>query len=84
MDQPYKPINCNFHDILLDRATRRVVVKLAYHSSGELSTKETIIKDVYTKSGEEFLLMGDEEVIRLDQISSVDGIPLPKDNTCHI
>lgn len=84
MDQSYKPINCNFHDILLDRATRRVVVKLVYLSLGVLVEKETIFKDVFTKTGEEFLLMGDGEKIRLDQISSVDGISLPKDSACRI
>lgn len=84
MKKQYIPINCGFHDLLLDRATRQSVVVLKYWKEGEQQQKEAIFKDVYTKQKEEFLLLKDGEIIRLDYIISVDGIPQPGDNSCKI
>lgn len=84
MQQLYIPINCGFHDLLLDRATRRSVVELVYLVGGKPQTKHTTFKDVYTKQKEEFLLLSDGEIIRLDHIVSVDGVELPRDNSCKV
>ena len=84
MLQDYKPIDCNFHDLILDRATKKVIVDLEYNFSNGIQKKETKFKDVYTKSGEEFLLIEEGEIIRLDQILSVDGIKLQGFNSCKI
>ena len=81
MKKQYIPINCGFHDLLLDRATRRSVVVLEYVVEEEKRTKEAIFKDVYTKQKEEFLLLKDGEIIRLDHIISVDGVQRPGDNS---
>lgn len=85
MKHKYIPIDCGFHDTLLDRATRRSVIELVYLDADEMPrTKHIVIKDVYTKQKEEFLLMNDGEIIRLDQIVSVDGIEPPKNSNCHL
>lgn len=84
MKEKYKPIDCNYYDLLLDRATRKVGVELVYFSEGERILKSCTFKDVYTKKGEEFLLLGTGELIRLDQIISVDGIEPPKNGSCEI
>ena len=85
MKGKYIPIDCGFHDLLLDRATRRTVVALVYtDEAGVSKTKNTVIKDVYTKQKEEFLLMSDGEIIRLDQIVSVDGTQRSDDHNCTI
>ena len=76
MKQKYTPIDCSFHDILLDRATRKSKVELIYNTAEGQKKKQVIIKDVFTKQGEEFLQMSEGEIIRLDQIISVDGIQL--------
>lgn len=83
MNQKYRPIDCNFHDLLLDRATRKSIVDLEYISLKGKQVKQIIIKDVYTKQGEEFLLMKSGETIRLDQIVSLDGIVLPENKSCN-
>ena len=81
MQNKYVPIDCSFHDILLDRTTRKSVIELAYLVKEVVQLKRTSIIDVYAKEGEEFLLLGDGEIVRLDRIKSVDGILLPA-NTC--
>ncbi len=79
----YIPIDCSFHDILLDRATRRKKIRIDYFSlSQEKESTEAVIVDVFTKSKEEFMKLDTEEVIRLDYIISVDNIPLPEESSC--
>ncbi|MEM1326264.1 MAG: hypothetical protein AAGI23_09940 [Bacteroidota bacterium] len=83
MTQKYTPIACSFHDILLDRATRRRVVDIAYTDvDGNIKSTTAIIKDVFTKEGEEFMLLDNELTIRLDFLVSVDGEALANNNFC--
>ena len=76
MRNKYQPIDCHFHDVLLDRATRNRTIDLVYLLDGNLQCKKSTIKDVYTKKGEEFMLLSDGGTVRLDQIKSVDGMIL--------
>lgn len=73
LSDPYYPIDCAFHDLLLDRATRKQIVKLKYYQAGEVVAIASIIKDVYTKNGEEFMILEHNLKIRLDMIRSIDG-----------
>lgn len=80
----YEPINCSFHDVLLEKATFRKVTEITYHTvDGIQKQTKNIIKDVYTKSSEEFMLLDNGEVIRLDHIVSVDGALLPE-TSCNV
>jgi len=82
INKKYTPIDCNFHDILLDKATRKSLVALDYNSPLGIQRKEIVIMDVYTKEGEEFLLTNSGETIRLDQIVSLDGNEPTKVSAC--
>jgi len=80
----YQPINCSFHDVLLEHATFRRRIEIVYHAiDGTRKESQNIIKDVYTKSKEEFMLLDDGNTIRLDHIVSVDGALLPE-TSCNI
>ena len=71
----YSPINCSFHDVLLDRASRKVSAELKYSTEqGEEETIRALIVDVFTQDQEEFLSLETTAVIRLDYIISLDGI----------
>lgn len=78
MSSKYKPINCDFHELLLAKATLKVVCEIKY----ALKTKEiivnSIIVDVYTKKGEEFMLLKSGKTIRLDHIISVNDDIIPE------
>ncbi len=68
----YKPINCSFHDLLLDRASRKVNCELAYEENGLRNKYNGKILDVYSYSGEEYLIGENNFKIRLDRIISLD------------
>jgi Rho-binding antiterminator len=80
----YHPINCSFHDILLENATFGKNIAIIYNEvEGTRKESNNIIKDVYTKNSEEFMLLDDGKIIRLDHIVSVDGVLLPE-TSCNI
>ncbi|BDS09409.1 hypothetical protein [Aureispira anguillae] len=80
----YQPINCSFHDLLLEKATFRKTVEIIYYSvNGTRQETSSIIKDVFTQKSGEFMLLSNEELIRLDHIVSVDGVLLPE-TSCNI
>jgi Rho-binding antiterminator len=83
-NKKYEPINCSFHDILLENATFRKRILIVYYElDGAKKEGNNIIKDVYTKNKEEFMLLDDGKIIRLDHIVSVGGILLPE-TSCNI
>lgn len=77
MSKPYKPISCDFHELLLAKATLKERCYIVYTSSAEEIKIESIIIDVYTKSGEEFMLLENGTIIRLDHIISLNDTHLP-------
>ena len=78
MNDKYKPINCDFHEVLLEHATLKRKVAIVYFKNNKEESIIAVITDVYTKKGEEFLLLDNNEIIRLDFLISVNGEELPE------
>jgi len=76
--RPYRPIDCEFHDVLEARATTGQPVEVIYRSQGEDRRTTAKIEDVYVRDGAEYVLLGDKSEVRLDELVSVDGIDLPE------
>ena len=70
----YQPISCDFHSELELFALRQQPVEITYLlPTGLQATIFTPIQDLFTRNGEEFLLLPDGNEIRLDQLISVGG-----------
>lgn len=68
----YRQISCNYHDILESIAVLRESAIFIYEDeTGERITKKACISDVYSKNKEEFVLLEDQTIIRLDRILMV-------------
>lgn len=78
MSTPYKPINCDFHELLLANATLKKECVIVYNENTKPVSTTNIIVDVYTKKGEEFMVLKSGKTIRLDHIISVDDHTQPK------
>ena len=75
---PYKPIDCNFYDILEALSTRKRYVRIQYKTEiDEFQSEDSIIRDLYIKQGYEYLLLTSGTEIRLDRLIKVDGHFLP-------
>ncbi|MEQ5834752.1 hypothetical protein EB809_01165 [Marinobacter sp. R17] len=76
MSHAYKPIDCAFHDALLEAATLRRLVEIVFRDeAGQIQTFHDRIRDVFTRAGEEFLVLERGQMIRLDHLLLVDGRP---------
>jgi len=70
----YKPIDCNFYDILEANAVLKKKVEIIYLVEGEIEeTIQSVIKDLYIKEKAEYMKLVNEQEIRLDRLISVDG-----------
>ena len=74
----YKPIDCNFYDILESLATKKRYVRIPYKTAlQEFHTGDALIKDLYINPGFEYMVLGNGQEVRLDYLISVDGHYLP-------
>lgn len=68
----YVPISCEFHDKLEDLATLRQPAAVSYlDDNGTPQQRTAVIKDVYAKTGVEYLALSSGETIRLDRLVDV-------------
>ena len=78
MNKKYIPINCDFYDEIELRALRGSVCMVVFRTEdGKEKTIEGVIKNVFAKNKEEFMEMKSGELIRLDQLISIDGKKVP-------
>lgn len=78
----YKPIDCNFYDILEANAVLRKVVVIEYLQDGKIATIENRIVDFFIKDKAEYMRLENGSEIRLDTIHTVDGNIL--EGSCEI
>ncbi|MBI1224908.1 MAG: hypothetical protein GC192_06690 [Bacteroidetes bacterium] len=70
----YQPISCDFHSELELFALRQEPIEITYtRPDGQQVQICEAIKDLYSRNGEEFLLLPNGHKIRLDQLISVGG-----------
>lgn len=74
----YRPISCDFHDILeaTATATRRAVARIEFMDEAGLQVRSTRIVDLATRVDGEYMLLESGESVRIDRIVSVDGVRL--------
>jgi len=74
-DAPYRPIACSVHDRREAIATVGRTVQLVFRDA-DGSVRETMdrLVDVFARDGEEFVVTGAGEVVRLDRLESVAGV----------
>jgi Rho-binding antiterminator len=74
MKGEYRPVDCDVHDKLESLATLKQPAEIIYDDrSGSRKTACDLIVDVYTEGDAEWLRLESGQVIRLDQVRSVDG-----------
>lgn len=74
--KPYRPISCDFHDVLEAAATRRRRVRIEFLEDGQPQLRESRIADLGGGPDGEYMTLEDGQSVRLDRIVSVDGVRL--------
>jgi Rho-binding antiterminator len=78
--QKYKNISCSYYDQLEAYATKQTQCLVIYYADDVEKTSDGIIVDLFAKEGSEYLKLNNGVVIRLDQLISINGIPVS--NVC--
>jgi len=73
-NESYRPINCEFHDVLEATATRRSVAAIRFvDEHGSEQERSARIANLYARDGAEYLELDSGERIRLDRLLTIDG-----------
>jgi len=76
--KPYIPISCSFYDYLEEAATLKRLSVIDYYENGENVNVESRIATLLVRDKVEYMLLENEETIRLDTLISFNGKALPK------
>ncbi|CAM3479251.1 hypothetical protein [Arcobacter aquimarinus] len=71
MTNSYKPISCHFYDKLEELAVKKQKVKIIYLDNELTLETEDLIVDFKTKNKEEFAILSNGLIIRLDKIVEI-------------
>lgn len=74
----YRPINCDFHDLLESLSMHRKPTHVRFlDDEGGIVHRSAVIVDVFSRGGAEFLSLSTGDVVRLDRLLAVDKAHRP-------
>lgn len=73
MDKLYTPIACGLYEELELLAMHRQRCQIVYRFNDRPTIITSVIRDLFTRRGEEFLVLCDGTQIRLDALMRVNG-----------
>ncbi len=75
LSNTYKPINCDLHSHIEDHIVKKNRVNMYYlDENGNKKNMTTILVDVWTENGKEFLRADSNLSLRLDQITRINDL----------
>jgi Rho-binding antiterminator len=73
----YRPISCDYHDLLESFAIARVSAQIRFRDAeGVVQRRSAAITDVFARDGSEYLLVSTGETVRLDHLLAVNDFKL--------
>lgn len=77
MTNHYQPVGCAIQSALREYLTSGQLVELVYRDeSGQVQTVHDVVRELFTRAGEDFMLSGRGKLIRLDHLLVLNGLPL--------
>jgi len=76
IETKYQNLACSLYDQLEAFATKRERCHIRYMNGNEIQIMSGIIVDLFSKDGAEYLKLNTSEIIRLDHLVDVNGIPM--------
>lgn len=82
MSNGYRQVECEAHVSLTRFITEAHIVEVVFRDeSGQVQTVHDVIRDLFLRAGEEFLLLGRGQLVRLDHVFLVNGEPVAGDRS---
>lgn len=77
MTNHYQPVGCSVQRALREYLQSSQLVELVYRDeSGQVQTVHDVVRDLFSRAGEDFMLSGRGKLIRLDHLILLNGEPL--------
>lgn len=82
MTNDYLPISCAFYDELESAAVKRLDCEIVYLEDDKEKTVNAKVVDFKSKEKQEFMVLDNKQMIRLDKIVLFNGIAPSDKNYC--
>ncbi len=70
----YQPVRCEIHSLLREYLTCSKLAEIIYRDdAGQVQTTHDVIRDLFSRAGQEFVLLGRGQMVRLDHVLTLDG-----------
>ena len=70
----YRPVRCEIHSRLREYLTSARLAEIVYRDdAGQIRTTHDIIRDLFSRAGQEFVFLGRGHMVRLDHVLTLDG-----------
>lgn len=77
MTNHYQPVGCAIQRILSGYQQSGQLIELVYRDeAGQVQTIHEVVRDLFSRAGEDFMLTGRGKLVRLDHLLLVNGVPL--------
>lgn len=77
MTNHYQPVGCAVQSVLRNFQQSGQLIELVYRDeAGQIQTVHEVVRDLFSRAGEDFMLTGRGKLVRLDHLILVDGQPL--------
>ncbi|WP_166268098.1 hypothetical protein [Marinobacter caseinilyticus] len=74
LSNDYKPVRCATRTLLTQILTSQTVVEIVFKDeSGQIQHYHDVIRDIFNRAGEEFILLGRGQLVRLDHVLVING-----------
>ncbi|PXX89709.1 hypothetical protein DIT71_14445 [Marinobacter vulgaris] len=70
----YQPVRCEIHCLLREYHSTSRLAEIVYRDeAGQIQTTHDAIRDLFSRAGQEFVLLGRGHMVRLDHVLTLDG-----------
>lgn len=70
----YQPVRCEIQNLLREYLTSSTLAEIVYRDdAGQVQTIHDVIRDLFSRAGQEFVFLGRGHTVRLDHILTIDG-----------
>jgi hypothetical protein len=70
----YRPVRCEVHSLLREYLTSSKLAEIVYRDdAGQIRTTHDVIRDLFSRAGQESVFLGRGLMVRLDHVLTLDG-----------
>lgn len=77
----YHPVRCEIHSLLREYVISSTLAEIVYRDdAGQICITHDIIRDLFSRAGQEFVFLGRGHMVRLDHVLTLDGTAVARTN----